>query len=548
MPAKTARTVERLRQRLAVVQAIGRAIARPFDPVQVLRALHRELSSVLDTTILILGLYDEPSQTVEVVGQIIAGKELPGGSFPLGSGFTSQAIRTGRAQLIRRWSQNGPRVQVQYATDQPGLPESALTVPLDVNGRVIGVLLVQSYQPEAYDEDDLLLIEAIAGQVAAAVEAMRQSEYLVTQRQRRVSELEAVLAGISDALLIVDDAGRIVRLNNAARNFFSAQNVSVVLGQPLDQEQWGQWPLGARELAEALKPIIAALRRGEALADHEIEFRAGERRVLSFSCSPLREPGSGLAGGAIVFRDVTERRAVERLKDEILSIASHDLRTPLTVVKGHAQILQRQIAGGRANADTIAKGLSMIVQQTDRVIELLALLLDLSRLEAGRLELRRDRTDLAALTRSVIEGIRTTTDRHRLVLRAPSRLIGNWDERRLERVLHNLLANAVKYSPSGGTIEVKIEASAEGVTVCVRDEGTGLAPDQLAQIFERFYQAESTQRLEGAGLGLYICQGIIAAHGGRIWAESDGLGLGSRFYFSLPRTAKTRSSTAKQVQ
>lgn len=530
----TASTTGQLRQRLAVLNTAGRAIARSGDQAELLRALHQELSSVLDTTMLILGLYDEASRTIEVVGQIVAGKELPGGTIPLGEGFASHAIRTGKSELIRHWSQCGPRVHVQYATDRPGLPESGLTVPLISNERVVGVLLVQSYEADAYDEDDLLLVEAVATHVATAIEMMHRSASLNDQLLQRVGELEAILAAMADALLIVDDAGRIVRLNNAARNLLCLDNARIVLGQPLSEERSGRWPLGAREVAEELAPIVEALGRGETLPDHDVEFRTGGRRVLSFSCAPLLRPGGDPAGGVVVFRDVTERRAVQRLKDEILSIASHDLRTPLTAIKGRAQLLQRRLASGRATPSEIEEGLSTVTRQVDRVIDLLALLLDLSRLEAGRLDLHRSRIDLIALVSGVIDSVQATADRHHLVLRGPEYVEGNWDERRLEQVLRNLLTNAVKYSPGGGIVELTVEADTAGVIVRVRDEGVGLSDDELAHVFERFYRAEGTRRLEGTGLGLYICQGIIAAHGGHIWAESAGRGHGTQISFRLP--------------
>src|SRR5438094_4810518 len=143
--------------RLAVLQGVLQGLAKPTDVEDLFRTLQRELGRVLDTTGFLLGVFDEVSQMVEIVGQMEAGIALPGGSFPLGHGFLSDVIRTRQPRLIRHWSIDGPRVQVQYATNTPGLPEATITVPLLVGDRAIGVLSLQSYRPDAYDEDDLIL-------------------------------------------------------------------------------------------------------------------------------------------------------------------------------------------------------------------------------------------------------------------------------------------------------------------------------------------------------------------------------------------------------
>jgi signal transduction histidine kinase len=118
-----------------------------------------------------------------------------------------------------------------------------------------------------------------------------------------------------------------------------------------------------------------------------------------------------------------------------------------------------------------------------------------------------------------------------------------WDAGRLEQVLQNLVTNAIKYAPGGGPIEISVEADAQQVTVSVRDQGLGIAAEELPQVFERFYRVAGTRGLEGSGLGLYICQGIVSAHGGRIWANSDGPGRGSTFGFSLPRAPRYQPVT-----
>jgi signal transduction histidine kinase len=521
--------------RLATLARISHALTRRLDAESAFRTIYAELARVLDASIFILGLHDEANHMVHVVRQVYGGVETPGVSFPLGSGFTSQAIRTRESRLIRHWSAEGPPIRLRYASGEGKTPESGITIPLVCDDQVLGVLLVQSYEPEAYDESDLLLVQAIGDQLARTLANARGSEQLDAQLNQRVSELEAILASMNDALLILDPSGCVVRLNPAARALLSVGDSSIVLGKQLDGAQWEQWPQGPRAVAQALTPAVAALRRGEALRDAEVDLAGTERRVLSFSCAPIHDLDGALAGGVVVFRDVTGRREVERLKDEVLSIASHDLKSPVAAIKGRAQLAQSKVGTGQASPEYLKTALDSIARQADRLVDLLDLLLDFSRFEAGRLELRPALFDLVPLVAIVVDDARFTAAGHRLVLEAPPRLMGTWDERRVEQVVRNLVTNAVKYSPDGGTITINVEAEREGAVVRVQDEGIGLAPQERLRVFDRFYRARGVRQLEGAGLGLYICQAIIAAHGGRIWAESKGKRHGSTFCFTLPR-------------
>ena len=488
----------------------------------------------MDATIFFLGLYDAASQTVEVVWQVENGKELSGGSFPLGKGITTQVVLSGEPRLIRRWSSEGPRVQVQYATGTPGLPESAIAVPLKLGDHTIGLICVQSYPENAYNEHDLRMVEALASEAAIVVAGLHYSERLGAEVQRRVSELEAILANMADALLIIDSKGSLVRLNRAARELLCLDEASIVLGQPFDERQWNDWPPAGRAAAEALRPVVEQLQRTHEPEEVEVELPGPVHHILSFRATPLYDSDGTFNGGVIVFRDVTGQREVERFKDEMFSIASHDLKTPATVIKAQAQWLRRRFNQGNAEQEDVEEGLTMISDQADRLSKLLNLLLDLSRIEAGKLELDLVPTDLRGILVSMARALQATTDAHIIEVDAPMGVIGHWDQRRIEEVVQNLLNNAVKYSPVGGRIEVRLETDDQNAMVTVRDSGIGLARDDAPHVFERFYRGQQNRRLEGTGLGLYICHAIINAHGGQIWAESNGPGRGSTFGFSLP--------------
>jgi signal transduction histidine kinase len=204
-------------------------------------------------------------------------------------------------------------------------------------------------------------------------------------------------------------------------------------------------------------------------------------------------------------------------------------------MKAQAQLMQRALAQGVVEADKLSERVQLMVQQTDRLTKMLNTLLDLSRVEAGRLELSLDPTDLSQLVRRAVVSVQALTSQHTLTVDAPVSVDGVWDAGRLEQVMQNLLTNAVKYSPEGGAITVHVDVVGDShVQVTVADEGVGISAEELPHLFERFYRAAGTRKLEGTGLGLYICQGIVAAHRGRLWASSDGPGHGSTFAFSLP--------------
>jgi signal transduction histidine kinase len=224
-----------------------------------------------------------------------------------------------------------------------------------------------------------------------------------------------------------------------------------------------------------------------------------------------------------------------RLRDEFLSVAAHELRTPVTGLRTAAQVILRQVVrGGEISPERLTRMASVIDQESDKLGRLVSQLLDLSRLEGGKLALERSEVDVVALARAVVERVQAHAPRSNIRVQGEESLRGWLDPLRIEQLLINLLDNAIKYSPEGGEILVECtNPTAETVQIAVRDHGIGLAAADHERIFERLYRVDESERTTGLGLGLYISREIVERHGGRIWAESPPDG-GTRFVVTLP--------------
>ncbi|MFP2899508.1 ATP-binding protein [Corallococcus sp. 4LFB] len=259
--------------------------------------------------------------------------------------------------------------------------------------------------------------------------------------------------------------------------------------------------------------------------------------------------GEGPGRFISVARDITERQRAEtalrlasEAKDAFLAAASHELRTPLAAAKGHAHLALLKL-GGQTEAGP-GKSLQIINRQIDRMAKLVEDLLDISRLQAGRLSLELEPFDLSQLVLETRDRMAVLSQTHELKVEVPEHLEGTWDRGRLDQVLTNLLSNAIRYSPEGGQVLVRLVAEGDsGVHLSVKDQGVGIPSEKQRIIFERFGRAHGS-KYGGLGLGLTISQGIVEQHGGRIWAESTGtVGQGSTFNVWLPRRTEAQAAT-----
>ena len=311
--------------------------------------------------------------------------------------------------------------------------------------------------------------------------------------------------------------------------------------------------------------MIRILQGERFTSDQAVEMqmptRDGGVQIISVTGGPIRDASGQITGAAAISHDITEQKRTERkaraereaqfkkserLKDEFIEIASHELRDPLAVLKGYTQMLLMQSKRGRGPEFT---GLQkQMLQEIDNsinsLVELANDLLDVTRLQAGELVLRFEPTDLVALARRVTERLQMTTVQHTLSIEStlPS-LPLSLDVRRMEQVFSNVIGNAIKYSPDGGAIEIAIREACEAqeVVTSIRDHGIGIPLHEQGRIFGRFARAANAgaYRIGGTGLGLYLCRELVKRHAGDIWFESVQ-GQGSTFFIALPLNSDNR--------
>ncbi|HUZ78798.1 MAG TPA: ATP-binding protein [Chloroflexota bacterium] len=373
-------------------------------------------------------------------------------------------------------------------------------------------------------------IRAFSGQLEERVRAATaELAGRVQEAQESRRTLSAIIDSMSDGLLVYDDRGRVVLSNAYVRALF--QMPEGFRGQTVKQvmDVTGEPPL------EISQPDIDNVTHRDIRAAEFSTPGASPRDVRRVVSRVAAEDGTEI-GLVVVYQDITERREVEKLKDDFLSIASHELKTPLTSILGYTQLLLRRSASDMAPSG--GDFLRVIEAQSQRMKRLVDDLLDVSRIERRSLNVSRVPVDVVALAEEVVRGMKPTNPSHAFVVSVPSApLLVLGDPDRLQQVIANLLSNAVKYSPDGGEVRVAVHNEGNDAAVEVRDEGIGIPADQLPHIFSRFFQAAPSvrsRRFGGMGLGLYISKGIIDELGGQLEAEST-VGLGSCFRFTLPR-------------
>ena len=392
---------------------------------------------------------------------------------------------------------------------------------------VRGVVSVARLYDEGFDEAEAALLEAVAASVGHALERLRlaQDRDRLYREAHERGKAARVIGSIADGVLLVDDA-QIVRLWNPAAETITGLAQDAVVGRPVDEAIPG-WAEIEGSLVVANDPGSSYVRATTVPIDI-----AGRELWLSIR-------GVGFAEGSVyAFHDLTEAHRLEQLKADFIATVSHELRTPLAAVHGAAKTLQRQdvVVGG----EVFQRLLSVISEQSDRLAAMVNDILLASRVDSPELKFATERVEVGALAADVLTAMRAVAGEaltlELVTTRSPPPVAA--DREKLRQVLTNLVANAVKYSPAGGRIDVELQPHEYELAIVVRDEGLGIATADQSLIFEKFYRADAnmTRGVSGSGLGLYISRALVSRMGGTISVESQ-LGAGSAFVVRLPLAA-----------
>ncbi|HYN97071.1 MAG TPA: response regulator [Pilimelia sp.] len=366
----------------------------------------------------------------------------------------------------------------------------------------------------------------------------RELEAKVIERTRELHNLasrsERIVASVADGIYGVDVHGRVIFVNPAATELLACAERELIGASAHDRFHAHEEAVAPDALAVRCN-VVLALTTGEVVRDVDTTYRRGDGSSfpLESTISPIIEDGA-ITGAVIAFRDTTERREVDRMKNEFISVVSHELRTPLTSIRGSLGLVSSGKLGALpAAADRMV---AIALQSSERLTRLINDILDLERVASGAIPLElatHSAADLLGPTAAALgpvadeSGVRLTVE--------PSDARVHADADRLIQTLTNLVGNAVKFSPTGGTVTLAARTDAQMVEFSVTDEGRGVPADKFEAIFERFQQVDSSDARDkgGTGLGLAICRTIVERHGGRIWVESRP-GRGSTFRFTVP--------------
>lgn len=397
---------------------------------------------------------------------------------------------------------------------------SSITVSLMAAGQPVGTLSLFSSRPGAYSSEDGELLDVLANQTTDAIQTLRASEDVSRRR------IERMVEAMADGVLLTDEKNEIVVINPAARRLLKVGD---------DPAQWT-----SRHLQETLGFYPFELVRGWEYGGAQIlreELQLFDRSVQS-SITPVADNKGQLQGVVVTLRDITEQKALEARKEEFVSVVSHELRTPLTSISGALDLVLNFLAGEINEKQ--ARYLQLARESTDKLNAIVDDLLDLSKLEHGKMKMHFEVINFGDLVATAVEKYQPTMIRKKVDVevrlpQAPIRALA--DPNRVNQVLNNLLTNAVKFTPEGGTIRVEVGDSPNAPGFCsvsIWNNGESIADGDLERIFDKFEQAQSarTRNVRGTGLGLSICRNIVEAHGGRIWAEPSE--PGARFVMVLP--------------
>ena len=403
-------------------------------------------------------------------------------------------------------------------------------LPLRTKKEVIGVIFIFRDYASRFSKNDQKLLQNFANQASVAI----QNAKLYTQISDEKERMDALLDAVADGILIMNPSKRITRINPTFARIWGEHRdcivgkrhdeiinfYSVDHGMTLENAEAGGWPLSSN---------TSFYVEGDLILPDESFLPVG------ITYAPLKSKDGNLMNIIASVRDISHFRQAEEIKSTFISVVSHELKTPVALIKGYVSTLRREDASWER--DVIQDSLEVIEEESDRLAELIDNLLDASRIEAGALAMNATDLSIPRLATHIAEIFEGQSDSHPIEVVFPKNFpIVLGDENRISQVFKNLISNAIKYSKYGGKIKIDGYVRKQGVVICVSDQGPGISDQDAPRIFDRFYRAESAMRVhKGAGLGLYLTRAIIEAHNGSIWVDNTYQD-GAKICFSLPKS------------
>lgn len=399
---------------------------------------------------------------------------------------------------------------------------SSTHIPLVVEGRVVGIIYLVAFRARAFTPDDEKVLYVLANQTSEAVR--RLSTRILDERRKMALMVESM----ADGVIMTDEASEVFLINPAARRMLGISREVAVTAKYL-KERLGFYPfdLVVQQSAGSVAPP-SVMRE---------ELKLGENTLHSI-VSPVLDASHKIVGVVVVLRDITERKELERRKEEFVSVVSHELRTPLTSIAGALDIVLKEYAGGVS--DKQRRYLQMARESCSKLNVIVDDLLDVARFERGKMPMQFRPLMLDTLAQECVDRYRAAAESKQVQVgfrtdRPDIRIVGDPD--RLTQVMNNLLSNAMKFTPEAGRIEVEVFGpgiASSHVGVSVWNNGETIPEDHRERVFDKFeqVQASATRRVGGTGLGLAISRSIVEGHGGQIWVED--VPAGTKFVFTLP--------------
>ena len=452
-------------------------------------------------------------------------RECIGLALPRGADLPGRAWKEGRAIWIGDLSAADPTPRIESALRQE--MASGWVVPVRVGSKVLAVLEFYCHHALREDRETMAAIEAIAtplGQMLARSEEQGRAEELYRRQ-------EILLDSVGDGICGLDNDGRVTFANPAAARMLGA-DVTALTGKEVHDLLHGSAPAD-RACGEDCVLRRNAGRSHASAGEDNIFRNDGSCFPADYVLTPILDQGR-FSGSVLSFRDISQRYALDRLKDEFISTVSHELRTPLTSIRGALGLLSSGILGNLS--DKAANLLRIALTNSDRLVRLINDILDLERIQSGREPLAFRPMQLSEIIRQAIDGMQPVADQAGVqLIHDATQVEIAADPDRLLQVITNLLSNAVKFSPPNSAVSVMIRPGITGVTISVIDHGRGIPADKLEAVFGRFQQVDASDSRQkgGSGLGLAICRTIVLQHSGRIWAERNPV-RGSTFRVFLP--------------